>query len=209
MTYDHDAAAPDATAAPHACPDADPTPAAGTLVLPPATALETVRGALPDNWPTLGALHGLFGDALVPVTPPGCHLSPRSSLKADDRGKVPGRLRQDGWVGLDMNKFTMTPDLLRRVGHWRANVGVKSAKFPAFDIDIDDLDRADLVEALVALGRGAVAPSGLCPPRRTGNAPKTLSVPNARSTASRYGLCPSVVSWTRVLRRSRRSSIRV
>ena len=171
MSYDL-VAAPDAAAILDARPDPGPAPATDMVTLPAGPL--AVSGSLFDNWPRLSALYNLFGQDLVPVTPPGCALSPRSSLKPADRGKVPGLLRQDGWVGLNMADYKMTPNLLRRAGRWGANIGLKSTRFPAFDVDIKDDGLIDVIEALVDLGNDVVAASGKCPPRRTGNAPKTL-----------------------------------
>lgn len=84
---------------------------------------------------------------LVPVIPPGCEVSPKSTfakrLKAgkDPRGKAPGVKGEHGWRGID---FTKVEAELRDLEIWDrmgASVGVKTGRLPTgeylggFDVD--------------------------------------------------------------------------
>jgi P4 family phage/plasmid primase-like protien len=77
--------------------------------------------------------------ALVPVIPPGVRMSPRSKVHPDNRGKIPGLRRSDGWVGMhDWQKYEATPKDPARWDRWGANVGMIADAYPGVDIDVDD-----------------------------------------------------------------------
>lgn len=92
---------------------------------------------------------------LIPVIPPRAQLSPKSRVKPEMKGKVPGLRRRDGWVGMHgWQDYHTEPDDPARWESWGANVGMVADHFPAVDIDVDDpeLSRVALRLALEHLG---------------------------------------------------------
>lgn len=103
---------------------------------------------------------------IVPVIPPDGKLSPLSKIRPEDRGKTPGRLNQHGlWTGLP-HWQTIPAD----PGLWdswpQANVGLRTAQFPALDIDITD---PELAARVADLARETLGPA---PCRGRPNSPK-------------------------------------
>lgn len=126
---------------------------------------------------------------LLPIIPPGAQLSPQSTVKPADCGKVPGDLGPNGWRSIpgwrgqavassahlqawDLN------ELARGAG-----IGLRAAEFPGVDIDVSDAALADQLTRLTLLHLG---PS----PRRIGRAPRRLHP---------YRLKPGSVVGKRVL----------
>ena len=68
-----------------------------------------------------------FGPRLISVTQPGCVIAPGSNLRDKDRGKAPGYVTQDGWVGANVNaqKFRCLDYKTAQTWRdtWGANVG--------------------------------------------------------------------------------------
>ena len=68
-----------------------------------------------------------FGPRLISVTQPGCVIAPGSNLRAKDRGKAPGYLTQEGWVGANVNDKNRRCLDYKTAQTWRdtwgANVG--------------------------------------------------------------------------------------
>ena len=112
-----------------------------------------------------------FTSELLPILPPGAKLSPRSKVKPNKIGKIPGRLRDDGWVGfLKWSEMQASPSDIAEWETWEgAGLGIQTRRTPAVDIDVMDSGLADLVEkaALRVLGPA---------PKRVGQAPKCLLV---------------------------------
>jgi hypothetical protein len=82
----------------------------------------------PGHAPSLMELFDAgWGDRLVSVTPPGCQISPSSSLDPKHRGKAPGALGPAGWFGVDVNdpKFRCLDRATAKLWRdkWAANVG--------------------------------------------------------------------------------------
>lgn len=105
---------------------------------------------------------------LVSIIPPGAQLVPTSTIPAAHVGKVPGRITQSGlWAGYNWRVHTPT---LGDVHEWcmhGANVGVRSDRFPALDIDCTDAELAATLEGAALRLLGAA-------PVRVGRAPKRL-----------------------------------
>lgn len=103
---------------------------------------------------------------LLPVIPPEGSLSPDSSIPPENRGKVPGRLRPLGWVGLsDWTTFDIAP-LLDQVATWypgTPSIGLLAASFPAVDLDVED---ESLCAALSLLAERTLGPAP-CRTRKT------------------------------------------
>lgn len=105
---------------------------------------------------------------VISITPPDAELSPQSKLDAKDRGKVPGRLNASGtWGGYDWLRHEATRKECVRWHNSGANLGLRTASFPALDLDILDLDT---VKGLVALAHEELGWA----PERVGRAPKRL-----------------------------------
>lgn len=114
---------------------------------------------------------------LCPITPPGCPLAPTSSLarriatnKGDDRGKAPGKLRNDGlWVGMhDFLTYQATESDLDLWRSWGAGVGiVGTGGVCAIDADCRDPAHAEITREEVEKRFGLL-------PKRVGRAPKAL-----------------------------------
>ena len=68
-----------------------------------------------------------FGPRLISVTQPGCRIAPGSNLRDKDRGKAPGYVTQDGWVGANVNDRNRRCLDYKTAQTWRdtwgANVG--------------------------------------------------------------------------------------
>ena len=68
-----------------------------------------------------------FGPRLISVTQPGCVIAPGSNLRAKDRGKAPGYVTQEGWVGANVNDKNRRCLDYKTAQTWRdtwgANVG--------------------------------------------------------------------------------------
>lgn len=80
---------------------------------------------------------------LIPITPPGCDVSPNSSLarRPKDLGKAPGVRGNDYlWRGVDWGKLEATEADLDTWHEMGAGVGVKTGQ-GLIVIDIDTLDR--------------------------------------------------------------------
>lgn len=90
------------------------------------------------------ALHAAGFHPLVSVVPPDGEISPDSKLHPDSRGKVPGKLRKNGWVGYDFTDRSKAPTP-EQIEKWGANVGILADNFPAVDIDVEDETLAKVV----------------------------------------------------------------
>jgi len=110
---------------------------------------------------------------LVPITPPGCTVSEKSSLfirmqKGDDaRGKAPGIRWPDGtWSGFDWLARESTEDDLARWHDMGAGVGIKTGQgLVLIDADTKDVERAKIIRDGVTKHFGQL-------PIRIGNYPK-------------------------------------
>jgi hypothetical protein len=82
-----------------------------------------------------------FGPRLVGVIPHDAKLAPDTDVSEANRGKVPGRLRENGWVGLGGKFVDRPPTTQNEAKQWMkdgAAVGVFAQFFPAADIDVSD-----------------------------------------------------------------------
>lgn len=99
-----------------------------------------------------------FTAELLPILPPDAKINPASPQAANlekSRGKVPGRKTREGWYGLaDWTSRTTTTEETERWAGWGAGIGMQGRLFPAVDIDIEEEELADAIEAeaLIALG---------------------------------------------------------
>lgn len=126
---------------------------------------------------TFSQLHNTGYRHLLPIIPPDATISSSSSLgprvgtKQDPRGKLPGLLRSDGWVGFhDWTNYTHDEADLHEWDSWEgAGIGIRCHDVIAVDIDVTDEALAEMVqvEAYLQLGFGAM---------RVGQAPKRLLV---------------------------------
>lgn len=107
-----------------------------------------------------------FAD-LVSIIPPDARLSPNSKIRAQDRGKVPGKKYSTGWGGYDWRKAP--PVEQEDADSWPngAGVGLKTDRFPAVDIDILDAELAQEIADIAVLYLGDA-------PLRIGREPKQL-----------------------------------
>lgn len=104
---------------------------------------------------------------LISVIPPRAEIAPTSGVKADSRGKVPGKRRLDGrWTGYPWLQQPATERDIRQWEQWRANIGLHGAAFPGLDVDSESeqLTRLLVQEAHRFLGAAPVRTSR--PPRR-------------------------------------------
>jgi hypothetical protein len=96
-------------------------------------------GALPTEWASWCAEHGLTEDLLPVVSKPGAVIAPNSKLK--DLGKVPSRYNRDGLVvGIgDWPQYRATDADIKR---WSAQpdlgVCIQTRRLRALDIDVPD-----------------------------------------------------------------------
>jgi hypothetical protein len=108
-----------------------------------------------------------FTEALIPIIPPDGELSPLSDIEPEQRGKSPGRMNGHGtWGGLP--NWRAHPTTERDLEWWTktgAGVGLRTARFPAVDIDIMDEALAALAEEITLRILGPA-------PVRIGRAPK-------------------------------------
>ncbi len=105
---------------------------------------------------------------VIGVTPPGVEISPRSKLRPQDLGKVPGQRNAEGtWGGYDWLRFETNRRHCARWHKTGANLGLRAEHYPAVDIDV--LDRAT-VKTLCKLAYSTLGWA----PRRTGRRPKAL-----------------------------------
>ena len=99
-----------------------------------------------------------FTAELLPILPPDARINPASPQAANlekSRGKVPGRKTREGWFGLaDWTARTTTEEETERWAGWGAGIGIQGRLYPAVDIDVEEEDLADAIEAeaLIALG---------------------------------------------------------
>lgn len=123
--------------------------------------------------PTFRGLAAAGFPDLLPIIPPGAQLSPQSTVKPGDCGKVPGDLGPNGWRSIPgwRGQAVASPahhqewdlnELARGAG-----IGLRAAEFPGVDIDVSDATLADQLTQLTLLHLG---PS----PRRIGRAPRRL-----------------------------------
>jgi hypothetical protein len=119
---------------------------------------------------------------LLPLIPHDAVLGEESKVDPLQRGKVPGRYKGNGsWVGLsgDWPSQGMSPELQEKASQWPTqNVGLRSASFPAIDIDVQSARVRDLIEEFVEehLGSSPVrtregSPRVLLPFRLIGDKP--------------------------------------
>jgi putative DNA primase/helicase len=119
---------------------------------------------------------------LVSVIPPGAQLTPTSKIDASQLGKVPGRKLPNGlWAGYDWRKHEPTIDDVRGWAIAGANIGLRSDRFPAVDIDCTDDSLAQII-ADAALAKLGAAPV------RVGRWPKRLLVFRTAEPFSRMRL---------------------
>ena len=106
---------------------------------------------------------------LISVIPPGSALTPESKIDPAAIGKIPGVRAGSGlWHGYDWRKAPAPGlDTLRRWEQWGANVGLRTDRFPAVDIDCTD---AALALELKRLALHMLGPA----PVRVGRPPKQL-----------------------------------
>ena len=105
---------------------------------------------------------------LIPVIPPGATLTPSSKIPQSALGKIPGRRHASGlWGGFNWRTHVATAGDVRQWVTDGANIGLRTTRFPAVDIDCKDATLAQLItdSALTTLGAA---------PIRTGNPPKRL-----------------------------------
>ena len=81
-----------------------------------------------------------FGPYLVGVIPHDAKLAPGTDVSEANRGKVPGNLREDGWVGLGGKFIDRPPTTQAEAKRWLrdgASVGVFAQYLPGLDIDVN------------------------------------------------------------------------
>lgn len=84
---------------------------------------------------------------LVSVVPPDAPLAPRTHLKPQSRGKVPGvRYPSGGWGGYPWLTTAMPAAEIDAMG---ANVGLLAAQFPAIDVDVRDPELSALIGSVI------------------------------------------------------------
>jgi hypothetical protein len=113
---------------------------------------------------------GGFGPSLLPIIPPDAEVSDFAGPNvAANRGKIPGRLALDGWVGFaNWTEHRADADDHEKWDRWGAGVGLQTRDYPALDIDVEDEALARQVAAL------AVAYLGFAPARTRANSQRRL-----------------------------------
>lgn len=90
-----------------------------------------------------------FATELLPILPHNAEIHPDSPAfdsLTSNRGKVPGRKRRGGWMGFpDWTDAKVDPADFPIWGGWGAGIGMQGRRFPALDIDVDDLELADAI----------------------------------------------------------------
>jgi len=100
-----------------------------------------------------------YGDAIMPVIPPGAEISPHSRISPAAVGKIPGTWTKEGWVGLNLTK--RPPMSLGQAEDYEklgSSFGLAADRFPGIDIDVDDPKlTVDLISTFFKLlGEGPV-----------------------------------------------------
>jgi putative DNA primase/helicase len=94
--------------------------------------------------------HGAgFTSELLPIIPPGSHLTPGTSVQPHHKGKVPGVLTaQQTWSGLagQWSQEFATENDCKRWHKWGASVGLQGRNFPGIDIDVDNQELASKIK---------------------------------------------------------------
>lgn len=100
-----------------------------------------------------------FGPDLLPIIPPKASVSAHAGENVHaSRGKIPGKLTADGWVGLaDWTLLRANDDMRRRWARWNASIGLQTRSFPAVDIDISDPQLANTVAGMAVAYLGGAA----------------------------------------------------
>jgi KaiC/GvpD/RAD55 family RecA-like ATPase len=126
---------------------------------------------LPDSEPVaqLGPCESLHraGFEVIPIIPPGASISPKSTIKGDQCGKIPGLKGRQGWHGFDWRRHQT---VLAEAQQWDrdgAGVGIRCGRVIGIDIDVLDRELAIEMRALAIRMLGDA-------PSRTGRAPKVL-----------------------------------
>ena len=84
---------------------------------------------------------------VIPIVPPDAPISASSKITPEQRGKVPGRQNGRGtWGGWDWRRHRATERDLERWAQSGAGIGLRTAHFPALDIDVLDPELAELIE---------------------------------------------------------------
>ncbi|MER8845780.1 VapE domain-containing protein [Mesorhizobium australicum] len=89
---------------------------------------------------------------ILPLIPPGAQLSQSSQVSPIQVGKIPGRFRDGVWSGLtgQWAAVGLDSDTVSAAQEWPTeNVGLRSASFPAIDIDTATDEARALVESVV------------------------------------------------------------
>jgi len=92
-----------------------------------------------------------FGPYLVGVIPHDAKIAPGSDVSEVNRGKVPGHLRKDGWVGLGGKFIDRPPTTQAEAKKWLkdgAGVGLFSQYVPGLDIDVNHEEVARFIQDL-------------------------------------------------------------
>ncbi len=120
-----------------------------------------------------------FGPSLLPIIPPNGPLSARTALKPEKLGKTPGKLLDDGFVGMtNWPDHVASDDDLAVWDKWlslphECSIGLRSDDFPCLDLDVNDAALsnrlAKLAQQLVGaapvrrvLGAGSGGPGSKC-----------------------------------------------
>lgn len=121
--------------------------------------------------PTMSDYYNAGFETLLPIIPPHAQISPLSKAlvgREDMLGKVPGLLRDDGWVGFSKwSTYDTDENDIDRWDQWDCGIGIRCRDVIAVDIDVTDPSISRLIMGMVLthLGFGPV---------RTGLAPKRL-----------------------------------
>jgi hypothetical protein len=98
-----------------------------------------------------------FCTFILPIIPIDAKLSPYSKLDPASLGKIPGYKKGDGWVGFrGWPKSTAKPKTLDAWAQQyiedglAETIGLQAQELPACDVDIEDVEAANIVEDLAA-----------------------------------------------------------
>lgn len=113
-------------------------------------------------------IHDLGYHEIVPIMPCDVEISPTSEAKPKSRGKIPGKLTPNGWVGYwKWQELRATPEHLKLWHGWGAGVGIICGDIIAFDIDVRN---ESLAQKLIDHIHASLGPASV----RIGSAPKAL-----------------------------------